>query len=228
MIKLICFDIDDTLMDFHKGEKIAFYETMKLFQIDVSEKAYQIYGKINEKLWKMFEKGEIEKDALRVLRFVEFKEVMQFHFDEHKVNEIYTEKLAQQCYLFEDSLEVVKTCKKYAKLAAATNGVSRIQRARLNKSTLDTYFDYLFISEEMGCAKPAYDYFKQIFTQAHVKPYEVMFVGDSLSADMAGASLSGCVSVWMNPKHLVNDLRISCDYEIECLKEVIDILKEKQ
>lgn len=226
MIKLICFDIDDTLMDFHKGEKVAFYEAMKDLQVEVSEHEYRIYEKINEQLWKKLEMGEIEKDALRVLRFAQLKEVAELAYDEHQANVLYVKHLSEQCFLIEGSVEVVKACAKIVPLAAATNGIAAVQRSRLNKSGLADYFKYLFISEDMGYAKPHPLYFKKIFEEAKVQPHEVLFVGDSLSADIAGAVASGCKSVWVNPKHLMNTTSLQSDYEIERLEEVLDILEE--
>lgn len=226
MIKLICFDIDDTLMDFHKGEEIAFYETMKELHIPCCKDDYLVYEKINQALWKKLEKGEVEKDRLRILRFEQFKAERHFDFDVFEASCLYTKHLSDQCFLLEESAEVVKKCALKADLAVATNGIAAVQRSRMKKSGLESYFKYFFISEEIGCAKPQKHFFEEIFKISGAKPKEVLFVGDSLSADIAGAVLGGCVSVWFNPKHLNNDTDIRSDYEIDRLFEVLNLWEE--
>ena len=226
MIRLICFDIDDTLMDFHKGERIAFYETMRELNIKCNEKDYRLYEKINQALWKKLEKGEIEKKRLRVLRFEQLKAEGHFDFDADAASALYPEYLSKQCFLLDETVEVVKKCAQIADLAAATNGIAAVQRSRMKKSGLEPYFKYFFISEEIGYEKPQLPYFEEIFKISGVKPEEILFVGDSLSADIAGAVQSGCISVWLNPAHLINDSNFKSAYEIERLSDIFDIMEE--
>ena len=57
MIRLICFDIDDTLMDFHKGERIAFFQSMEEHGETCSNEEYLEYEKLNSALCKALERG---------------------------------------------------------------------------------------------------------------------------------------------------------------------------
>lgn len=226
MIRLICFDVDDTLMDFHKGEKIAFFEVMERACIKCDESVYACYSDINEKLWKALEEKKVTKDELRILRFSQLVEKMKLECDAHLLSEWFVESLAKQCFLIDGSEEVVRKCAALCKVAVATNGIASVQRGRLQRSHLESYFSYCFISEEMGCDKPHPDYFNKIFKTAEVQPQEVLFVGDSLTADMRGSVQSGCVSVWYNPKHSQNNTDVKPDFEIDHLNEVLEIWEE--
>lgn len=226
MIQLICFDIDDTLMDFHKGEKIAFMSSMKEFGILSSEEDYLLYENINRLLWEALERGEITKDLLRIKRFDLFKEKTKYQFDSYKMNDIYVNHLSEQCFLFEHALDVVKKSQKYGDLAVTTNGISSVQRKRLNQSGLISYFKYLFISEEIGYAKPHKKYYEAIFEKSGYDANQIVCIGDSISADMKGAVDSGCISIWYNPKHLENRLNLNINYEIDDLTQIISILEE--
>ena len=226
MIKLVCFDIDDTLMDFHKGEEIAFYETMNQVNVICNEQDYLDYKRINAGLWRALERNEITKDKLKVHRFELFKKENNKDFDSLSISQQYELNLGKQCFLFENAMDVVKKCYELCPLAITTNGISHIQRSRLKLSGLDKYFKYLFISEELKTQKPQKEYYEAIMNQSGCKPEEILIIGDSLSADILGAQNSGCKSVWYNPKHLENSLNLKIDYIIDDLNQIITIVEE--
>lgn len=226
MIKCICFDVDDTLLDFHAGEIIAFKQAMHQIGFESSNEDYLLYERINSNLWKEYEYGKISKDKLRVKRFEDFFQELKINFDPYKMSDIYLENLSQQCFLIDESKDIVEKCSKKVPLAVATNGIASVQRSRLKKSGLMPYFKYLFISEEMDAVKPQIEFFEQIFKMTGCQPNEILFVGDSLSADIKGAVNSGCISVWYNPKHIKNNFDFKPSYEIQNLNELIKIMEE--
>ena len=226
MIKLVCFDIDDTLMDFHKGEEIAFFETMKQMNIDCNLEDYLDYKRINAGCWKALERNEITRDKLKIHRFELFKQEKKKEFDSLTISQLYEKILGRQCFLFEKAVDVVEECYKLCPLAVTTNGISHIQRNRLRLSGLEKYFKYLFISEEMGASKPQIEYYEEIAKQSGVQFDEILIIGDSLSADILGAVNSGCKCIWYNPKHLENTLELKIDYIIDDLNQIISIVEE--
>ena len=74
--KTILIDIDDTLLDFQKSEDLAIRTTIKTLGIDPTEELVNKYKEINLKYWKMFERKEIEREALLIARFKEFCELL--------------------------------------------------------------------------------------------------------------------------------------------------------
>ena len=73
--KTILIDLDDTLLDFQKSEDVAIRTTIKTLGIEPTEDVVCAYKEINLKYWKMFERKEIEREALLIARFKEFCEL---------------------------------------------------------------------------------------------------------------------------------------------------------
>ena len=73
---IVLFDLDDTLLDFHKAERIAIAKTFKELGIEPTEEVIQLYSKINARQWKRLETGEISREQVLVGRFeILFKEL---------------------------------------------------------------------------------------------------------------------------------------------------------
>ena len=71
MIRNVLFDLDDTLFDFHKAEKIALTKTLVHFGIDPTEETLALYSTINAAHWKRLELGEISREEVKVGRYRE-------------------------------------------------------------------------------------------------------------------------------------------------------------
>ena len=52
----IFIDLDDTILDFKKAEKVALQKTLMGFGIEPADETISIYSVINEGLWKKLEK----------------------------------------------------------------------------------------------------------------------------------------------------------------------------
>lgn len=226
MIKHICFDIDATLLDFKKGEQLAFHSTMKQLGLSNHPEDYELYTQINEPLWRDLEQKKITKEKLKIERFIRYLDQTNQKYDAHKLKASYEEELANQAILISHAFEVVSTCKNYVPVSAATNGITHIQRKRLSLSKLDTLFTHSFISEEMNCNKPEPLYFNKITNALNLLPHEILFIGDSLSADMKGAHLAGYKTIWYNPAYNANTAEIPIDYEITNLLEIPAIVEK--
>ena len=72
--KTLLFDIDDTLLDFRKDQKFAFYKAMEAIGLECTEELYESYSKINSEMWKLLNDGIITLQDLFVRRFEVFFE----------------------------------------------------------------------------------------------------------------------------------------------------------
>jgi len=86
-------------------------------------------------------------------------------------------------------------------------------------------FSFVVFSQDVGVEKPDAGIFLAACQQAGCAPCELMHIGDSLAADVAGANGVGAVSVWLNRDAKPNDSGIVPDHEIRSLTELIDIVK---
>ncbi|MFC7485000.1 HAD family hydrolase [Luedemannella flava] len=80
-----------------------------------------------------------------------------------------------------------------------TNGPADGQRRKLAVAGLDTLVDELFVSEELGFAKPDPAAFQAVLGRLGAQPGEVLVVGDSMSADVAPARALGMPALWYAP-----------------------------
>jgi putative hydrolase of the HAD superfamily len=61
------------------------------------------------------------------------------------------------------------------------------------------HIDTLVVSEEVGVAKPDREIFRVALERLGAAPGDAVMIGDSWSADIAGARAAGIRSVWFNP-----------------------------
>ncbi len=188
--KYILCDADDTLLDFAAAERQAFKESCVEFGAIFTDEIYSRYHEINDSHWKKLELGMTTRDRLKRERFEElFRETGILPTglaDDFAVT--YIENLSHQSQLFPGVLDILaKLCKKYS-IYIITNGATVAQHGRLDSSPVMDYAKGLFISEEIGAAKPSKDYFDYVINavgDTNMNNYIV--VGDSPSSDIKGA-----------------------------------------
>ena len=61
-----------------------------------------------------------------------------------------------------------------------------MQLSRLKSAGLFSYFSDVFVSDEIGFENPDSRFFSKCLHRIHFRPEEVLMVGDSLQADIAG------------------------------------------
>jgi HAD superfamily hydrolase (TIGR01549 family) len=105
-------------------------------------------------------------------------------------------------------------------LAVVTNGLSEVQRPRLKASAISGLIEKVFISEEIGAAKPEPAFFDAVFREIGVPAKsEVLIIGDSLNADMQGGINCGIDTCWYNPDGKSTDLPIT--YQVQHLQDIL-------
>jgi 2-haloacid dehalogenase len=65
----LLFDVDDTLLDFQKAEKVALRMLFEEKGIPLTDEIEARYKKINKGLWNAFEKGELSRNEVVNIRF---------------------------------------------------------------------------------------------------------------------------------------------------------------
>ncbi|WP_073997565.1 YjjG family noncanonical pyrimidine nucleotidase [Anaerococcus urinomassiliensis] len=230
MIKYLLWDIDNTLLSFDLAERASMTKGFQLFDIDIRDKnALDVYKDINDKHWKMLEKGEKTREEILTGRFEEFFDLYDIDYDDSLVNDFnlfYQEELGKQVFFNDYAKEVLQKLGKNYKQYAVTNGSKVAQTGKLRNSGLDKIFDGVFISEDLGYDKPSKEFFDIVFESIGSKNKdEYILIGDSLTSDMLGANNAGIKNIWYNPKDFDNKASVKVDYKINNLKEVIEILE---
>lgn len=72
-------------------------------------------------------------------------------------------------------------------------------RAVLRSLELDSYFEVIVISSEVGFEKPDVRIFHALLAELNCSPDEVVYVGDNYYDDVVGANAAGIEAVLLNP-----------------------------
>lgn len=225
MMEFLFLDLDDTILDFHRAERIALSKTLADFGVEPTEGVLARYHVINKQHWEMLERGELTRDQVLEGRFrVLFAEL------EHPVNPVavtraYEGNLGIGHYFLPGAREAVEGLSQKYRLFLASNGTASVQHSRLTSAGLYPYFETVFISQEIGHNKPSKEYFDACFAQIPgFDPEKAMMVGDSLTSDILGGIRAGIRTCWVNPNHLPPRADIPADYEIEALSQLEGLL----
>ena len=227
MIRNVLFDLDDTLFDFHKAEKIALTKTLVHFGIDPTEETLALYSTINAAHWKRLELGEISREEVKVGRYRELFKTIGVECDPVKATAYYESMLAIGHYFMPGAPELLEELYGKYRLYIVSNGTAKVQEGRIGSSGIAKYMDGIFISQVLGANKPDKQFFDICFSEIpDFSLSETVIIGDSLSSDIKGGINAGITTVWFNPKGIENDNDIKPDYTIKELSEVPGLLSQ--
>ena len=225
MIEFLFLDLDDTILDFHKAERIALSKTIRDFGVEPTEEVLTLYHGINKWHWEQLELGTLTRDEVLVNRFGVLFGKLGREVDAQACARAYEQNLSIGHYFLPGAEEAVDALSKKYRLFLASNGTASVQKGRMTSANLYRFFETVFISQEIGYNKPSVDYFNACFaTIADFDKEKAIMVGDSLSSDIKGGINAGIKTVWVNPDHKdCGDIRP--DYEIEYLHQLEALLE---
>ena len=228
MVEFLFLDLDDTILDFHKAERIAVSKTIRDFGVEPTEEILARYHVINKAHWERLERGEISREEVLVNRFAVLFSELGKVVDPTACARTYEGNLSQGHYFLPGAEEAVKSLHKKYRLFLASNGTATVQHGRLTSAGLYPYFEKIFISQEIGYNKPAREYYDACFAQIpDFDQRKAIVVGDSLTSDILGGINAGLPTVWVNPEGKKYGT-IQPDYEIKALSELEGLLETIQ
>lgn len=227
-LKVILWDIDGTLLDFHKAEAAAIRTLFKKYRLGIcSDEMLADYSAINRTYWQRLELGVLTKPEVLIGRFQEFFGKYGLNTDcAADFNADYQLALGDTVHFFPGALETVTALKGQVLQCAVTNGTAIAQHKKLAASGLDKLFDEVFISDEIGFEKPNVAFFDAVWEKIGTfAPDEVLIVGDSLTSDMQGGVNTGIRTCWFNPSGAPLPQNLRIDHDIRCISEVSALCK---
>ena len=227
MIEILFLDLDDTILDFHKAERLAISKTFRSFGLAPTEAVLDRYHVINRQHWEMLERGEITRDQVLTGRFQVLFQEMGIPADPKEVAKCYEHNLGIGHYFLPGAKEALDALRGRYRLFLASNGTASVQHSRLTSAGLYPYFEQVFVSQDLGSNKPAKEFFDAC--AARIPGYDAdkaMMVGDSLTSDILGGIRAGMRTCWVNPAHKQAPENIRPDYEIESLSQLPALLRK--
>lgn len=213
----LLIDLDNTVLDFAACEREILHGIARDFgfmpQTRDGEEITRAYRRINGALWQALERGEISGAELRIERYRQLAAELDFSalarpIEPWFLNDRFIERL-RLCARFVPTADaVLRRLAKTIPVYAITNGFPDVQYPRLERAGIDTLFTGIFISEEIGAAKPQRPFFDHVMERANLSdPRRCLVVGDSLSSDIAGGNAMGMDTVWFDRSEMTGEAR---------------------
>lgn len=223
-IKLICFDLDDTLWPcmrtIHRAEDI-YYQWLQQFKPAITEK--YTATEIREKRRELRERTPSLAHDMSKLRIHSLYELAdEFNDGSDWVMEAFDAfyQARQQVSFFEDVAPVLERLNPLYRIAAVTNG-----NADIYTTELAGFFDVAVSAAEAGIMKPDPAIFELLQQKTGVAAGSILHVGDHPCDDIEGASRAGIRNVWLNRQQTDwSSTAVEPDYIVENLYQLLEIL----
>jgi len=224
MYKALFFDVDDTLLNFERCSQEALRKTFHYFHITYGDNIYELFRDIDNQLWVKQRQGALSVQDVLNLRFRQLFEQLHLRDCTPAFQDMFQEKLSEEVFPEPCAEESLLHLSSRYKLFAASNGLLKTQLKRLKLAGLLRYFWDVFVSDDIGYEKPNAAFFDECMRRSQLRHSEVLFIGDSMEADIIGANKSHIDSCWYNPKNRDKPFGVKIKYSISDLSQLENIL----
>ena len=213
MLKALFLDLDETLCDTTganlKARDFIAKKASSMFSTDFSSDDFAndyltgIYKILTDEMKKVL----LPIDDEEVFR----TDLLRYLFKKHNLPEVedaiyhefrtgFDDYRLQSFDFFPGVQSLLADLRKEYTLVVITNGPIYSQRPKVKKVDLRNQVDHVIIGGEEPEEKPYKSIFSKACKLANCQADEAIHVGDSLSADIAGASNANIKSVWISPE----------------------------
>ena len=225
-MEFLFLDLDDTILDFHKAERLAISRTFRSFGLEPTDQVLERYHVINRQHWERLERGELTRDQVLTGRFQMLFEELGIPAQPQAVAKGYEHNLGLGHYFLPGAKEALDTLRGKYRLFLASNGTASVQHSRLTSAGLYPYFEKVFVSQALGANKPSRAFFDACAAQIPgFDPQKALMVGDSLTSDILGGINAGMKTCWVCPPEAQGRPDIVPDYRIEALSQLPELLE---
>ena len=121
---------------------------------------------------------------------------------------------------FADAVPCLERLAGECRIAVVTNGVRDNQLRKLAGTGIDTLPERIFVSSDFGAGKPSPAFFGHVLHTLRVAPSACVFVGDSVTNDIIGASTCGIATIWVNRDGRADHRAAVARHEVGTLRDV--------
>jgi putative hydrolase of the HAD superfamily len=208
--KGLLLDLDDTIVTDDAVSEKTWQTVCAKFAPSMGNTSpdilYEIIRNVAKQYWKDWDnhrKGRLSLEATR-RRLVRLA-VREIGFSDDiladRIADTYTVEKELAIAPVPGALEALRSLKAGGlRLALVTNGGSDVQRRKIERFGLDSFFDFILVEGEFGLGKPHPDVFKKAMAELKLEVSETWMVGDDLERDIAGAQGVDVYSIWIDWK----------------------------
>lgn len=218
-------DADETIFDFYLSEKTALLKTCEAFGIKADDSDVSVYSVINDSLWKELEKGLVTRDELKYERFRRWFRHLSVEADAAAFDSLYAQNLSECSFLLEGAEAFLSNLSEICDIYIVTNGLTKSQRGRMKISPASKYIRKMYVSEEIGFAKPDKRFFDFIFADLDIEDRgKAIIFGDSLTSDMQGGKNAG-IKTCLYMRHEKAADPSLCDFSVSDYDSFISLVR---
>jgi HAD superfamily hydrolase (TIGR01549 family) len=225
-IKLITFDLDDTLWD--TAPVIVSAEAV--LREWLVQHAPDLGGVPVEHLWAIRERVLGSEPGLKhrisaLRRRVLFHALEEAGYAHQQALELADEGFEvflharHQLEIFPEVQPTLEVLARHYTLGVVTNGNADVRRRGLAD-----YFKFALCAEDIGIAKPDSRLFHEALQRGEATAQTAVHIGDHPGDDIAGAQQAGLRAIWFNPGSKIWEAEKQPDAEIRSLTELPELL----
>jgi len=235
VIKAVFFDYAHTLVKIREEDEARFMNrAIRSMQISLAKRSYETdFNEFKRVDLDVF--GEADKSAAQTLRELNIEEVYSKILGRIGIEAMPRSQLVKDLIdsFFGSVIEHLVLCPyvestlRHLKEAGFKIGVitnypqPRYLKLALKRLKIEEYFDILVTSADVGFRKPRAEIFEKALEGLHVKPWEAVMVGRSLSRDIKGAMAVGMKGILLSSKKQVSPLP---NATVRDLTHIVDII----
>ena len=232
----LIFDADHTLVDFDRDERAAFARTFAHFGAPYTEEDLSRARALSDIVWDEQGLNNVHEEGVRrtyhekymghlPVLFGRIKEAFRVNAPAEELAAWFLDELNAPSAVLGEALAVFTRLSERYETCIATNGLTVMQTARLKEFL--PHAAAVFISQEVGSVKPDKAFFTGMLSRLNASPSRCLFVGDSLSSDVAGCATVGMDCLWFNRSRRALPPGYAPVGQIARIEEVEDFLRQK-
>ena len=205
MVRAVLFDLDDTLFD-HAGcarDALAAVQSCDAALGAIGFEALErLHATLLEELHAEVMLGRVPLEEARRERFRRLLAACGADAADDlaaRVASTYRDAYRDARRTVAGAAALLAAVRERARVGIVSNNLFGEQQEKLKTCALDPFVDALVVSEEVGVSKPDPQIFTVALERLGCRAADAVMVGDSWSADVAGARAAGIRAVWFNP-----------------------------
>jgi len=203
-LQLVLFDLDDTLFDHQHSRRCALLALQKVYprlaQVSIADLVAEHERQLRASYDAVLD-GAVSLEANRLERFrrlfINYGSAMT-PLEVEQAQRTFRRAYVAHRQAVPGVIPLLTYLKSRVKIGVVTNGLKAVQWEKLRACNLEDSVNFLLTSEEAGMKKPDRRIFVRALDIADAQPQVAVYIGDSWTSDVLGASSAGIRTIWLN------------------------------
>ncbi|GMQ82012.1 MAG: HAD-IA family hydrolase [Rhodothermia bacterium] len=205
-ISFVYFDLDDTLLDHRRAERLALGDVYDFYShVFDGHRLLSVqdtYHEVNTDVWRRYGDGLISKQQAKLERFELLLErlLLTGRIPALDLSTRYMSHYREHWSFIPGGRDAFLSIADSFQVGILTNGFTETQKAKLAQfPELGERSSSIVISEEVGYMKPDPRIFDHAASAVNCAPDEILYIGDSYRSDVLGGRRAGWNVAWFCP-----------------------------